>query len=182
MSLSAANLPPSITGSRRREGPWHTPVALDYQPASGDNNWWDGSISETPRKSGETTGSEKSRETTDDEDDVRTKKVLSGGLKESKWAVAGHDPLKARRARGLPGTYKEEQKKNILSLLNEDRRRNNQTGRAAGEANPRTAEVGGSRKKVIAVIDSDSSDSPAQTGLAAGPRKQNSNFEASIPW
>ena len=59
---------------------------------------------------------------------------------------------------------------NILSLLNEaDRRRNNQTGRAAGEANSRTAEVGG--RGVIAVIGSDS-DSPTQTDLATQPRKQ----------
>jgi len=163
MSLSATKLPQS------KKGPWHTPVALDYQPAPVDNNWWDGSISDTPQKSGGRSDSEKSRETTDDEDEVRTKKVLSGGLKESKWAFAGHDPIKARKARGLPGTYKEEQKKNILSLLNEaDRRRNNKTGRAAGEANPQTAEVGG--RGVIAVIGY--SDSPAQTGLAAKPRKQ----------
>jgi len=164
MSLSATNLAPS------NKGPWRTPVALDYQPAPVDNNWWDGSISETPRKSGATTDSEKSRETTDDEDDVRTNKVFKGGLKESKWAFAGHDPVKARKARGLPGTYKEEQKQNILSLLNEaDRRRNNQTGRAAGEANSRMAEVGG--RGVIAIIGPDS-DSPAQTGLAARPPKQ----------
>lgn len=104
MSLSATNLAPS------NKGPWHTPVTLDYQPAPVDNNWWDGSISETPRKSGATTDSEKSRETTDDEDEVRTNKVFRGGLKESKWAFAGHDPVKARKARGLPGTYKEEQK------------------------------------------------------------------------
>lgn len=169
MSLSAENLPSSTAGSRQRVGPFLTgqqwaPVSLDnYAPAPADGNWWDGSISEAPQKSRETSDSEKSRETTEDEA-ARTKKVLRGGLKESKWAVAGLDPVKARRARGLPGTYKEEQKNNILSLLNEekaDRRRNNQT---AGEASP---EVGG-RKKVIAIIDSESS---TQTDPAARPRK-----------
>jgi len=165
MSLSAENLPSSTAGSTFLTGQQWPPVSLDnYAPAPADSNWWDGSISEAPQKSRETTDSEKSRETTEDEA-ARTKKVLRGGLRESKWAVAGLDPVKARRARGLPGTYKEEQKNNILLLLNEekaDRRRNNQTG---GEASP---EVGG-RKKVIAIIDSESS---TQTDLAPRPRRK----------
>jgi len=61
------------------------PVTPDnYQPTSGDNNTQEGSTS---------------------------KKV---GLQESKWALPDFDPVKARKARGLPGTYKEEQEMSML--------------------------------------------------------------------
>jgi hypothetical protein len=56
------------------------------------------------------TDDERSGETAFDEA-VRTKKVLRGGLGDSKWFVRGLDPVEKRRARGLPGTYEEEQKK-----------------------------------------------------------------------
>jgi hypothetical protein len=63
-----------------------------------ENRDQEGSTSETPQKP---TGSEKTLD-----EATRTKEA---GLKESKWAWSGFDPVKARRARGLPGTYKEEQ-------------------------------------------------------------------------
>jgi hypothetical protein len=33
------------------------------------------------------------------------------GLLDSKWAIPGVDPIRDRKARGLPGTYREEQEK-----------------------------------------------------------------------
>jgi len=70
--------------------------------------------------SGDTIYNERSGETAFDEA-VRTKKVLRGGLRESKWFVRGLDPVEKRRARGLPGTYEEEQKKSFL-FLSKDRK------------------------------------------------------------
>jgi hypothetical protein len=31
------------------------------------------------------------------------------GLRDSKWAIPGVDPIRDRKARGLPGTFREEQ-------------------------------------------------------------------------
>jgi hypothetical protein len=118
MSLSAEN----------RAGPAFV-VIDDFQPASvapaSDDTRWEGPISQKPQKSGETKDrkkpidNERSGETAFDEA-VRMKKVFKGGLKESKWVVPGLDPVKKRRARGLPGTYEEEQKKSLL-FLSKDR-------------------------------------------------------------
>jgi hypothetical protein len=38
-----------------------------------------------------------------------SKLLIMSGLLSSKWAVPGLDPIRDRKARGLPGTYREEQ-------------------------------------------------------------------------
>jgi len=105
----------------------------DFQPASvalaSDGTRWEEPISEKPQKPSETKDREKSRDTIDDErsgetafdEAVRMKKVLKGGLRESKWQIPGHDAVKKRRARGLAGTYEEEQKNSFLFLSSKDR-------------------------------------------------------------
>jgi len=114
MSLSAEN----------RVGPAFV-VTDNFQPASVALTREEPK-SKKAQKPGETKEREKpidnerSGETAFDEA-VRTKKVLRGGLKESKWVVPGLDPVKKRRARGLPGTYEEEQKQSLL-FLSKDRK------------------------------------------------------------
>jgi hypothetical protein len=51
-----------------------------------------------------------------DDNPIRTHGVQRGtGLKDSKWSLPGLDPLEDRKARGLPSTYREEQRGSWLS-------------------------------------------------------------------
>jgi len=65
---------------------------------------------EKTQKSTDMIDDEKSGETAFDEAG-RTKKVLRGGLRESKWFDDGFDPVEKRRSRGLPGTHQEDLQK-----------------------------------------------------------------------
>ncbi|KAN0068663.1 hypothetical protein V8E54_013387 [Elaphomyces granulatus] len=93
MSLSAENLLLPTVRLRQELGPAFI-VTDDFQPGETKDR----------ENAGDTIYNERSGETAFDEA-VRTKKVLSGGLRESKWFVRGLDPVEKRRARGLPGTY-----------------------------------------------------------------------------
>ena len=108
MSLSAENLLLLTVRLRQEVGPAFV-VTDDFQPGETKDR----------ENSGDTIYNERSGETAFDEA-VRTKKVLRGGLRESKWFVRGLDPVEKRRARGLPGTCEEEQKK--VSPLSAHRR------------------------------------------------------------
>lgn len=120
MSLSAKNLLPPTVDLKEEVGPAFV-VTDNFQSASialaRNSTRWEEPTSEQNscetkdhENPGDTIDNDRSGETAFDEA-VRTKKVLRGGLRDSKWFVRDLDPVERRRARGLPGTYEEEQKR-----------------------------------------------------------------------